>query len=201
MEGGWFKGKSVLQYNRVYCKRWLIWLRVLYCNRLVYIAIKGGWQQGAVYCNTLHCIAAWECNLVGLISKYTECIVIEAEGHEVGPCRETGHDTASQARGRACDTAACALRHARHVAQGRGARHAGARGTAWREAQRRGAQAGAATQQPRACDTAGPGHDTARPRATIRPLCVPGRACVRPGCAQLGQFGFFCAPDSVFGPV
>ena len=28
-----------------------------------------------------------------------ECIVTEA-----GPCRETGHDTASQARGRACDT-------------------------------------------------------------------------------------------------
>ena len=28
----------------------------LYCNRLVYIAIEGGWKQGVVYCNTLHCI-------------------------------------------------------------------------------------------------------------------------------------------------
>ena len=37
-----------------------------------------------------------------------ECIVTEAEGHEVGPCRETGHDTASQARGRAYDTAGLA---------------------------------------------------------------------------------------------
>ena len=33
-----------------------------------------------------------------------ECIVTEAEGHEAGPCRETGHDTASQVRGMACDT-------------------------------------------------------------------------------------------------
>ena len=52
---------------------------------------RGGWFGWEVCRNTL------------------ECIVTEAEGHEAGPCRETGHDMASQARGRACNTAACEL--------------------------------------------------------------------------------------------
>ena len=38
------------------------------------------------------------------------------------------------------------------------------------------------------CDTAMLACDTARPRATIRPLCAP----VRPGCAQPSQIWVLC---------
>ena len=43
-----------------------------------------------------------------------------------------------------------------------------------------------------AYDTAGPGCDTAGPRATIRPLCAPGRACARLGVLSWARFGFLC---------
>ena len=46
-----------------------------------------------------------------------ECIVTEAEGHEAGSCRETSHGTASQARGRACDTVG--LAHSQRPRHGR----------------------------------------------------------------------------------
>ena len=58
------------------------------------------------------------------------------------------------------------------------------------------------------CDTAGPGHDTARPRPATQPLgcqdmapvCGARRACAR----RLDQVGALCTwlnSDSVFEPV
>ena len=90
------------------------------------------------------------------------------------------------------------LRHARHDAQGRGARCAGARGKARRghSIARRGARMSAATRRlglrygrgPR------PRHGQACPRYGQACLCAPG-------CAQLGQFGCFVHSDSVFDLV
>ena len=48
-----------------------------------------------------------------------------------------------------------------------------------------------------ACETAGPGCDMARPRATIRPLCAPGRACVRLG-VPVRAWVCSARPDGVF---
>ena len=42
------------------------------------------------------------------------------------------------------------------------------------------------------CDTADPSRDTARPRATIRPLCAPGRACARLGVLSWARLGVLC---------
>ena len=55
-----------------------------------------------------------------------------------------------------------------------------------------GAPARAATRQPGAYHTAGPGHDKAGPRATIWPLCEPGCACVRLGVPSLASLGVLC---------
>ena len=43
-----------------------------------------------------------------------------------------------------------------------------------------------------ACDTDVPGCDTAGPRATIRPLCAPGRACARLGVLSWAWWGVLC---------
>ena len=64
----------------------------------------------------------------------------------------------------------------------------GSRG-ARRRARQAVGRAGAATRQPEAYDTAGPGCDTAGPRATIRPLCAPGRACARLGVLSWAGLG------------
>ena len=55
-----------------------------------------------------------------------------------------------------------------------------------------GALAGAATRQPGANDTAGPGHDTAGQRALTRLLCAPGCACARLGVLSWARLGVLC---------
>ena len=83
--------RIVLQYNSCIVTKG--WLEIVSRYKICIVTKAAVWLLEEVCRDTL------------------ECIVIEAEGHKAGPCRETGHDTVSQARGRACDTAACALRH------------------------------------------------------------------------------------------
>ena len=67
---------------------------------------------------------------------------------------------------------------------GAGARgHAGARSSRGARGPRHG-HAG--------CDMAGPGRDTAGPRATIRLLCALGRACARLGVLCWARLGVLC---------
>ena len=83
-------------------------------------------------------------------------------GHAGGRCRQLG----ARARG---------------VAEHRRAEQAARRrwGVGVRKARgRRGARRG---ERHCSCNTAMLACDTAGPRATIRPLCVPGRACARLG--------------------
>ena len=81
------------------------------------------------------------------------------------------------------------LRHARHDAQGRGARRVGAWGAARARmsaaTRRLGLRYGRGPQ---------PRHDQACPQYGQACLCAPG-------CAQLGQFGCFVHSDSIFDPV
>ena len=95
-----------MQYSFVYCDWRLYGLRiVLKYNSCI---VTEEWLE--VVSRYKICIftkaAVW---LLEEVCRDTlECIVTKAEGHEAGPCRETGHDRASQERGRACDTAGLA---------------------------------------------------------------------------------------------
>ena len=187
-----------------------------YCNTADCIARMCCWlggivlQEGQLYCNRGSMAAegtVLQYSLVG--SRFVLQYKLYCEPR-VGLCCDTARarklGAASARVGGARRAARARSRRRRHW---RGARRAcgrqarGAAGGCWAGA---GARRGARGRRHghAGYDTADPSCDTAGPRATIPPLCVPGHACARlgtPGCAQLGQVGCLVHSDSVFDPV